>query len=75
MADPIVIVGAGLSGLAAAIEIEAAGESTLILEQGDHVGGKLETTLIDDAYRLDRGFQVLLPAYGKFQDRCRVRVA
>ena len=67
MADPIVIIGAGLSGLAAALEIEAAGEEAVILEAADHVGGKLETTLFDDAYRLDRGFQVLLPAYPELQ--------
>ena len=63
MANPIVIVGAGLSGLAAAHELEAAGETCLILEGQSHLGGKLETTIFDDAYILDRGFQVLLPAY------------
>ncbi len=63
MAAPIVIVGAGLSGLAAALELEAAGESALMIESQDFIGGKLETTLVEDAYRLDRGFQVLLPAY------------
>jgi hypothetical protein len=63
MADPIVIIGAGLSGLSAALQLEAAGESCLIFESAKHVGGKLETTVIDDAYRIDRGFQVLLPSY------------
>lgn len=63
MADPIVIVGAGLAGLSAALELEAAGESCLIFDSAKHVGGKLETTVIDDAYRIDRGFQVLLPSY------------
>ena len=28
-----------------------------------HLGGKLETTIVEDSYILDRGFQVLLPAY------------
>ncbi len=63
MADPLVIVGAGLAGLSAALELEAAGESCLIFDSAKHVGGKLETTVIDDAYRIDRGFQVLLPSY------------
>jgi hypothetical protein len=63
MSDPIVIVGAGLSGLAAALELEAAGESALIIERSAHIGGKLETSVVEDAYLLDRGFQVLLPAY------------
>jgi hypothetical protein len=67
MSDPIVIIGAGLAGLAAALEIEAAGESCLIFESADHLGGKLETTIVEDAYRLDRGFQVLLPSYPELQ--------
>jgi protoporphyrinogen oxidase len=66
-AEPIIIVGAGLSGLAAALELEAAGEASLILESATHVGGKLETTFFKEAYRLDRGFQVLLPAYPELQ--------
>ncbi len=67
MSDPIVIVGAGLSGLAAALELEAAGESAIIVDKSAHVGGKLETSMIDDAYRVDRGFHVLLPAYPELQ--------
>ncbi len=67
MADPIVIIGAGLAGLSAALELEVAGESCLLLDSNSHVGGKLETTLVDDAYRIDRGFQVLLPAYPELQ--------
>ena len=67
MSDPIIIIGAGLSGLAAALEIEAAGEEAIIFEATDRIGGKLETTLLNDNYRLDRGFQVLLPAYPELQ--------
>ena len=59
----IVIIGAGLAGLAAALELEAAGEECLILEASAKIGGKLETETVNDAYLLDRGFQVLLPAY------------
>ncbi len=61
--EPVVIIGAGLSGLSAALELEAAGESCLILEASDHIGGKVETTNFKDRYLLDRGFQVLLPSY------------
>ncbi len=66
-ASPIVIIGAGLSGLAAALELEAAGESCLLVDQGSHVGGKLETSVLEDSYLLDRGFQVLLPSYPELQ--------
>ena len=64
---PIIVVGAGLSGLAAALEIEAMGEECLIIEANAHIGGKLETSVVNEAYRLDRGFQVLLPSYPELQ--------
>ena len=67
MKNPIVVIGAGLAGLNAALEIEAAGESCVIVDEASHVGGKLESTLVDDAYILDRGFQILLPAYPELQ--------
>ncbi|RYZ64098.1 MAG: NAD(P)/FAD-dependent oxidoreductase, partial [Proteobacteria bacterium] len=67
MKNPIVIIGAGLSGLNAALEIEAAGESCVILDEAAHVGGKLESTVIDESYIVDRGFQILLPAYPELQ--------
>lgn len=64
---PIIIVGAGLSGLSAAFELEAAGESCFIIDEAAHIGGKLETTLVEGSYLLDRGFQVLLPSYPELQ--------
>ncbi len=63
MADhDVIIVGAGLAGLACALELQAAGGSPLILEAGDGVGGRVRTDQVD-GFRLDRGFQVILEAY------------
>jgi protoporphyrinogen oxidase len=62
----IYIVGAGISGLVAAIELENAGHSPIILEASDHIGGRVRT-LEKDAYLLDVGFQVLLTAYPEAQ--------
>ncbi|MEI8238660.1 MAG: FAD-dependent oxidoreductase, partial [Actinomycetota bacterium] len=58
----VVVVGAGLAGLAAARAVQAPGRTVVVLEASDGVGGRVRTDLVD-GYRLDRGFQVLLTAY------------
>lgn len=58
----VIIVGAGLAGLAAATVLQRAGRRTLVLEADDRVGGRVRTDLVE-GFRLDRGFQVLLTAY------------
>ncbi|MFD4407848.1 FAD-dependent oxidoreductase [Nocardia sp. NPDC058499] len=58
----IVVVGAGLAGLAAAIHLQRHGVDVLVCEAGDEVGGRIRTDRVE-GFRLDRGFQVLLPAY------------
>ena len=58
----VVVIGAGLSGLAAARTLQAAGRTVLVLEASDGVGGRVRTDEVG-GYLLDRGFQVLLTAY------------
>jgi phytoene dehydrogenase-like protein len=58
----VVVIGAGLSGLAAARQIQQSGFSVVILEASDGVGGRVRTDNVD-GFLLDRGFQVLLTAY------------
>ena len=62
MSDPVVIVGAGLSGLICANELHRNGIESLLLEASDSVGGRVRTDNLD-GFQLDRGFQVLLTAY------------
>ena len=58
----VIVVGAGLSGLAAARHLTQHGVEVMVLEGSDAVGGRVRTDLID-GYRLDRGFQLYNPAY------------
>jgi phytoene dehydrogenase-like protein len=58
----VVIVGAGLTGLRAALEISRAGFSVLIIERNDSVGGRMRTSNFRGAL-IDHGFQVLLTGY------------
>lgn len=61
----VVIVGAGLTGLRAALEISRAGLAVLIIEKGDSVGGRVRTDRFE-GFQLDHGFQVLLTAYPEY---------
>ena len=58
----VVVVGAGLSGLAAARHLTQHGVEVMVLESADAVGGRVRTDIVD-GYRLDRGFQLYNPAY------------
>lgn len=58
----VVIVGAGLAGLAAARHLHAKSFGVAVLESQDDVGGRVRTDVVD-GFRLDRGFQILLTAY------------
>jgi len=60
--QPIVIIGAGLSGLACGIELKKQGHEFLILEASEAPGGRVRTDE-QDGFLLDRGFQVYLDAY------------
>lgn len=60
---PIVVVGAGMAGLACAVALHEAGQRVLVLEADDAVGGRVRTDRHWEGFLLDRGFQVLLDAY------------
>ncbi|MFM8972086.1 MAG: NAD(P)/FAD-dependent oxidoreductase [Actinomycetota bacterium] len=62
MSTDVVVVGAGLAGLACAGDLIRAGQTVSVLEAGDGPGGRVRTDVVD-GFRLDRGFQILLTAY------------
>jgi phytoene dehydrogenase-like protein len=64
----VVVVGAGLAGLACAGDLARAGISCQVVESSDGIGGRVRTDTVD-GYQLDRGFQILLDAYPEVQRR------
>jgi len=60
--NKVLIVGAGLAGLACAIRLHEAGARPFIFEGSDGVGGRVRTDRTE-GFLLDRGFQVFLDAY------------
>lgn len=58
----VIVVGAGLAGLAAARHLTRHGIDVTVLEGSDAVGGRMRTDIVD-GFRLDRGFQLYNPAY------------
>lgn len=58
----VIVVGAGLAGLACARRLAAAGVAVQVVEAADAVGGRVRTDRVD-GFLVDRGFQVLSTAY------------
>ena len=58
----VAIIGAGLAGLACAIELQKNNIDFQIFEASDGVGGRVRSDVID-GFILDRGFQLYNPSY------------
>lgn len=66
MNKPIIIIGAGLAGLACAMRLEMSLADYIIFEKSDRVGGRVATD-DDREFLYDRGFQVLLDNYSEVE--------
>ncbi|KAK2986926.1 hypothetical protein RJ640_009069 [Escallonia rubra] len=58
----VIIIGAGLAGLAAATRLRSENIPFLLVEASDAVGGRVRTDAVD-GFLLDRGFQIFITAY------------
>ena len=58
----VIVVGAGLAGLSAAIHLQNAGRSVTLLEASDRPGGRVTSDHID-GFICDRGFQLINAKY------------
>ncbi len=58
----VIIVGAGITGLTAATELQKRGVDWVIVESENAPGGRIQTDS-GNGYHFDRGFQVFLSAY------------
>jgi len=63
----VLIVGAGLAGLSAAIHLEAAGVEVTVIESSDRAGGRVASDVID-GFICDRGFQLINAQYPALQE-------
>jgi phytoene dehydrogenase-like protein len=70
--SPVVVVGAGVAGLACAQDLAAAGLPVRVLEASDGVGGRMRTDR-QDGFTLDRGFQVFNTCYPQVKRRISLR--
>ncbi|KAK7363172.1 hypothetical protein VNO77_05303 [Canavalia gladiata] len=62
----VIVIGAGLAGLAAATHLNSQNIPFLLLEASDAVGGRVRTDIVD-GFLLDRGFQIFITAYPEAQ--------
>ncbi|HMS02953.1 MAG TPA: NAD(P)/FAD-dependent oxidoreductase [Gemmatimonadaceae bacterium] len=59
---PVLVIGAGIAGLIAALDLHRAGRAVQVLEAAPEPGGRVRTT-VRDGVQLDHGFQVLFTGY------------
>jgi len=63
----VLIVGAGLAGLSAAIDCQAAGVEVMVIEASDRAGGRIASDEIN-GFICDRGFQLINAKYPALQE-------
>jgi protoporphyrinogen oxidase len=62
VSSPVVVIGAGLAGLSAALQIQKADREVIVLEAAERAGGRVQSDSID-GFTCDRGFQLINAKY------------
>ena len=62
MSNSVVVIGAGLAGMNAAIQLQKAGRDVVVLEAAERAGGRVQSDSID-GFTCDRGFQLINAKY------------
>ena len=62
----VLVLGAGLAGLAAARDLAAAGVDVTVLEARSRVGGRVEQERVDDRWPVQLGGEVVGPAHTSY---------
>ncbi|MFD5074743.1 NAD(P)/FAD-dependent oxidoreductase [Streptomyces sp. NPDC058371] len=68
----VLVVGAGLAGLACARDLIDSGPTVRVLETSDAVGGRMRSDRLD-GFTVDRGFQVFNTSYPQARRRVSLR--
>ncbi|MFJ9037212.1 NAD(P)/FAD-dependent oxidoreductase [Streptomyces sp. NPDC102406] len=68
----VIVIGAGVAGLACAADLHAAGLRVRVLEAADQVGGRMRSDRVD-GFLVDRGFQVFNTAYPQVRRRLELK--
>ncbi|MFE9133045.1 NAD(P)/FAD-dependent oxidoreductase [Streptomyces sp. NPDC007355] len=71
-ATDVLVVGAGVAGLACARDLLAAGVGVRVVEAGDEVGGRMRSDRVE-GFVVDRGFQVFNTSYPQVRRRLPLR--
>jgi monoamine oxidase len=65
----VAVVGAGLAGLAGAVDLARAGTDVTVFEGRDRVGGRAWSSLLPDGARYERGGEFIEAGYDHFRAR------